>query len=248
LIVPQDDGDLAEDGPLLVQAEQDPHHASEPLPGEQAVALRGQRLLQTSSPVGAEAAGVVAHAGDRIDRPEQHRHATGHQAAEKRHALDDGAAPVARGDDDVAAFQDVVDHALELTGQVAVVGVHADDDVVGPRLLCGGDHATHERLGQTPVGAVTEDLDLEVPGVPAGHLRRVVRRAVVDEDNPKVQVVRIWQDAATTVEDRRQVLRLIIGRQDHPGTHGVSSSFRSDAASGPSTASGSGYRLCVWRD
>ena len=127
------------------------------------------------------------------------------------HADDLPARRVDRGEHDVVALVEALEHGRQVVEVRGVVGLERHDRVVVLGLAERGAQPGVDRRAEPAVDLVPHDREVEVLAVGHDRLARAVRRPVVDEDHAGPELTRPRREV---LEQPRDVLGLVVGGDD----------------------------------
>jgi len=192
--------------------EEDFGHAGKALLGDEAVAPLVGCAAERRCAVEAVAARKVAHVRNGGEELKDNAEHVAEQLAVRGDALHFCAGLEARGDDDVEAGVEFVEHEGEFARLVRVVGVHAGNEAIGwGGLERGGDAGAHG-LRQPHVAGVLNELD------PCGikitdDLRRFISAPVVHDDDAEIRE-RACPRIGNCSQQRRDRFLFVVGGED----------------------------------
>src|SRR6185503_13097869 len=146
-----------------------------------------------------------------------------------------------RGEHDVVAILEELEHAGKVVQVGGVVGLDRHDRVVVVRLPQRRPKTGVERRPETLVLPVADDGEMKPVAVSVDVIDSAVGGAVVDEDHARAELVRA---RAEILEQAADVLGLVEGWNDEPD-HGrpINGAWRAELSSQPS---GRPHLLAPW--
>jgi hypothetical protein len=138
---------------------------------------------------------------------------------------------VDRGEHDVGALIEELEHPWQVGEIGGRVGLESDDRIIVGGLLQGRANAGVDRGAEAAIGVVLDDRQVHVAGVLADHFGGAVGGAVVDDDHAGAELARHRRQVGKQLGN---VFRLVIGGDDE-ADHTSTSSGRGAGMSSSST-------------